>query len=105
MTARRDLSKLGLQRYKPNIYLKDHRLKKPVFNYLKDKPYLEYMNLAIGWADLEPEFIVNNYDEFLKILDDINSKFSGVIKKQSFFIFEKYHKLRCLPELKTFKFV
>ncbi|MHA1194312.1 MAG: Lrp/AsnC family transcriptional regulator, partial [Promethearchaeota archaeon] len=95
-----DLSKLGLQRYKPNIYLKDHRLKKPVFDYLKDKPYLEYMNLAIGWADLEPEFIVNDYNDFLKILDDINSKFSGAIKKQTFFIFEKYHKLRCLPELK-----
>jgi DNA-binding Lrp family transcriptional regulator len=95
-----DLSKLGLQRFKPNIYLKDHKLKKPVFDYLKDKPYLEYMNFAIGWADLEPEFVVKDFDELLKTLDEINSKFSGAIKKQTFFIFEKVHKLRCLPELK-----
>jgi len=93
-----DLSKLGLQRFKPNIYLKDHRLKAPVFNFLKNKHYLEYMNLSIGWADLEPEFVVKDFDELLKILDEINIKFSGAIKKQSFFIFEKVHKLRCLPE-------
>jgi len=94
-----DLSKLGIQSYKPDIYLKDHKLKKAVFNYLKDKPYLEYMNFAIGWSDLEPELVVKDFDELLKILDEINLKFSGVIKKQSFFIIEKVHKLRCLPEL------
>ncbi len=94
-----DLPKLGLQQFKVDIYLKDHKLKKPVFDYLKDKPYLEYMNLAIGWADLEPEFVVKNFDELLKILDEINSKFSGAIKKQSFFIMEKLYKLRCMPEL------
>jgi DNA-binding Lrp family transcriptional regulator len=93
-----DLSKLGLQGFKVDIYLKDHKLKKPVFDYLKDKPYLEYMNLAIGWADLEPEFVVKNFDELLKILEEINTKFSGAIKKQSFFIIEKMYKQRCMPE-------
>ena len=57
------------------------------------------MNLAIGWADLEPEFVVKNFDELLKILDEINLEFSGAIKKQAFFITEKTYKLRCLPEL------
>ena len=95
-----DLSKIGLQRFKPNIYLKDHQLKSPIYDYLKDKPYLEYMNLAIGWDDLGPEFVVKDFDELLKILDEINTKFSGAIKKQSFFIADKVHKLRCMPELK-----
>jgi len=94
-----DLSKLGLHRYKVDIYLKDHKLKKPILNYLKDKPYIEFMNLTIGWADLEPEFVVKDMDELLKILDVINSKFSGAIKKQSFFITEKFYKLRCLPQM------
>lgn len=94
-----DLSKIGLQRYKANIYLKDHRLKTPIYNYLKDKPYLEYMNLAFGWADLGPEFIVKDYDELLRILEGINFKFSGVIKRQSIFIADKVHKLRCMPEI------
>ncbi len=94
-----NLSKLNLHNYKVDIYLKDHKLKKPILNYLKDKPYIEFMNLALGWADLEPEFVVKDMDELLKILDEINFKFSGGIKKQSFFIEEKLYKLRCLPQL------
>lgn len=94
-----DYPKLGLQHFKVDIHLRDHRSKNPVFDYLKDKPYLEYMNLTIGWADLEPEFVVKDFDELLKILEEINTKFLGAIKKQSFFVIEKIHKLRCLPEL------
>lgn len=95
-----DLSKLDLHHYKVDIYLRDHKLKKPILEYLGNKHYVEYMNLAIGWADLEPEFVVKNMDELLCILDEINSKYSRAIKKQSFFINEKVHKLRCLPGLK-----
>ena len=73
-------------------------MKKPILEYLSQKPCLEYMNFAIGWSDLEPEFVVNRLDELMNILDVINNKFSGSIKKQSFFITEKVHKLRCLPE-------
>jgi len=93
-----DETKLDLHRYKADIYLKDHKLKKPVFDYLKNKSYIEYMNLAMGWADLEPEFVVKDMDELSKILEEINSKFSGAIKRQSFFVIEKFHKLRYLPE-------
>ncbi len=92
-----NLSKLNLQNYKVDIYLKNHKLKKSIIKYLEEKPYLEYMNLAIGWADIEPEFVVKNFDELLNILTEIDTKFSGAIKKQSFFIDEKVHKIRCLP--------
>ena len=94
-----DFSKLDLHSYKVDIYLKDHKFKKPIFNYLRKKPYLEFMNFALGWADLEPEFVVKNFDELLKILDEINTTFSGAIKKQSFFITEEVYKFRCMPEL------
>jgi len=94
-----DLSKLDLHHYKVDIYLKDHKLKKPILKYLESKSYVEYMNLAIGWADLEPEFVVKDTDELIQTLDEINVKYSGTIKKQSFFINEKVYKLRCMPEL------
>ena len=94
------LSKLDLQHYKVDIYLKEHKLKKSFLDYLGDKNYVEFMNFTLGWSDLEPEFIVKNFDELLKILDDINNNFSGSIKKQSFFITDKLHKIRCMPELK-----
>jgi DNA-binding Lrp family transcriptional regulator len=94
-----NLSKLGLKRFKIDIYLKNHKLKKPVLNFLKNKPYLEFMNIAIGWADLEPEFVVQKLDELYRILEDIDSNFPGAIKKQSFFITDKIYKLRCLPDI------
>ena len=94
-----DISKLNLQSYKVDIYLKNHKMKKPIIEYLESKTYLEFMNLALGWADLEPEFVVKNLEELVNILDEINSKFSGAIKKQSFFVTDKQYKLSCLPEL------
>jgi len=94
-----DLSKLNLQKFKVDIYLKNHKSKKPIFDYLVKKDYIDFMNFAIGWADLEPEFVVKDFDELLKILEEINKNFSGAIKKQSFFIVEKLYKQRCLPEL------
>ena len=94
-----DLSKLNLQKFKVDIHLKDHRLKKPIFDFLKSKSYLDFMNITIGWADLEPELVVKNFDELMKILSEINSKFSQAIKKQSFLIIEEFHKIQCMPDI------
>jgi len=94
-----DLSKLNLLHNKVDIYLKDHKKKKQILDYLQDKPYIEYMNLALGWADLEPEFIVKDFNELLKILDELNIKYGNVIKKQIFWVIEKTYKIRLLPEL------
>jgi len=93
-----DLSKLGLQHYKLEIYLKDHKQGKAIWNYLKEMPYLEYLNVAIGWCDLEFELIVENVDKLSQIMRDIDLKFPNAIKKQTFWIFEKVHKDRWLPE-------
>lgn len=93
------LAKLNLQKYKVDIYLKNHELKKPVYEYLAEKEYVEFMNFAIGWADLEPEFVVKDFNELLQILEEINQKFSGAIKKQTFFIAETLFKQRCLPDI------
>jgi len=95
-----DLSKLNLQHFKLDIYLKKHKLKKDIIRYLEEKNYLEYMNYSMGWSDLEPEFVVRDMNEMLSILDEINNTFSGAIKKQSFFIVDKVYKLRCMPQIK-----
>ena len=92
-----NLSKLGLQSFKVDIHLKDHKFKKQIIDYLKTKPYTEFMNIAIGWSDLEPEFVVKNLEELIKIMGEIGSEFPGAIKKQSFFIIEKTHKIQCMP--------
>lgn len=93
-----NISKLNLQHFKVDIYLKEHKFKKRIFQYLQKKPFTEYINFAIGWSDLEPEFVVKNLQELLDILEEIKKNFPNSIKKQSFFITDKLYKLRCMPE-------
>ncbi len=94
-----DSSKLGLSHYKLDIYLKDHKQRNYLWNYLKEKPYCDTLNVAIGWCDLEFELIVENVDQLGKIMDELYTKFPNAIKKQTFWIAEKIHKERWLPEL------
>jgi len=94
-----DLQKLELQHYKLDIYLKDHKQRNVIWNYLKEKPYCDTLNVAIGWCDLEFELIAENVDQLGKIMDELYSKFPNAIKKQTFWIAEKVHKERWLPEL------
>ena len=97
--VRIDLSHFDLQGYKVDIYLRDHHQKNSIIKYLEDKPFFEGLNLAIGWADIEPEFIVKNVNELNQILTEIDLKFPNTIKKQNYWIIEKYYKERWLPKL------
>ena len=94
-----DLAKIGLQHYKLEIYLKDHKYRRPIWNYVKEQSYCDTLNVAVGWSDLEFEIVVENVDKLGKIMDDIYSKFPNAVKKQTFWIAEKYYKERWLPEL------
>ncbi len=92
-------SLFGLHNFKIDIFLRDHKQRLPIIKYLETKPYFEVLNVAIGWSDIEPELLVKNIDELLEIMEDINLKFPNAIKRQKYFITEKVHKIRWLPEL------
>jgi Lrp/AsnC family leucine-responsive transcriptional regulator len=94
-----DISKLGLQKFGISIYLKDHSKKRVIQEYLKDNPFLEYIDEAIGWADIQFELIVENMNHLLEIIDEINSKFPGAIRKHTFIMAQQYHKECWLPEI------
>jgi len=94
-----DYSKIGMQNISIDIYLKEYKLKNNIIDYLKYNPYLFCMNIAIGWADLQPEFVVQNIESVNQILEDMNSKFPQSIRKSTFWIMTKVHKERWLPEM------
>jgi DNA-binding Lrp family transcriptional regulator len=94
-----DYPKIGLQHFKVDIYLKEHKQKKHIIKFLENKVYFEGLNLVVGWADIEPEFIVKNIDELNQVLADIDSNFPNVIKKQNYWITEENYKERWLPKL------
>jgi Lrp/AsnC family transcriptional regulator, leucine-responsive regulatory protein len=94
-----NLQALNLQHYKLEIYLRNYSQRKQIWDYLKNQPFCDTLNVSIGWCDLEFEIIVENVSILSEIMDDINNRFPNVIKKQSFWIFEKIHKERWLPDL------
>jgi Lrp/AsnC family leucine-responsive transcriptional regulator len=94
-----DLSKLELQKFKVEIYLKRHSQKRSIIKFLENKPYFECLNLVVGWADIEPEFVVKDVNELNQILEEIDSAFPNTIKKQVYWIVEEIHKERWLPKL------
>jgi len=94
-----DYSKLGLQLYKVDIYLKDHKKRNDIIKYLKTKPNFIVLNVAMGWSDIEPEFVVKNVEELTEEIEKINSKFPNVIKNYDFWFTPTIHKFRWLPEM------
>jgi len=93
-----DISKMGLEKFVLNIYLREQKQRNFLVNYLKDLPYLEYIDIALGWADLQLEVILKDINDLTKIMDQIASKFPNAIKKQNLMIATQYHKERWLPE-------
>lgn len=94
-----DLAKLGLQHFKIDIHLKEHNSRKAIITYLESKPYMDCINVSVGWADIEPEFIVKDVNELSAILEDIDRAIPNAIKKQSFWITENSYLERWLPKL------
>lgn len=94
-----DYSKIGLHEYKIDMYLRDYSKRDEILKYLERQPYFVVLNTAIGWADIEPEFVLKNTDELFEVMEEIDSSFPHAIKKQEYWIIDKVHKFRWLPEM------
>ena len=91
--------KIGLQFFKIDIYLKQFKERESIIKYLETQPFFVVLNVAVGWADIEPEFVVKNVETLLEILEELNERFPNIIKKQVFWIAKENHKERWLPEM------
>ena len=76
-------SLLGFQRFKADIYLKNHSQRLNIINYIKQDPHLMYISTSTGICDLEFEFIVKSQKELIGIIENINLKFPDSIKNYS----------------------
>ena len=95
-----DLSKFNLNNYLIDIYLKEHNKKKDIINYMKTKSFVDcIMDGIIGWADIQIEVFLKNIEHLIKIMGEIDSNFSGAIRKQTYWITTERHKERWLPEM------
>ena len=93
-----DISKLGLKPFKVDVYLKEHTQRKAIMEYIKYNPNLVFIGTSAGVSDLELEPDLKDSDMIHHMLEDINMKFPGAIRKYEYFSIQQVHKFRCLPE-------
>jgi DNA-binding Lrp family transcriptional regulator len=95
-----DISQLDFQNCMIDLYLKDHTKGNKIKEYLKGIPNVGYiMDMTIGWCDINFELLVKNFNSLTSIIDDIDKKFPGAIRKTNFWMARTIHKERWLPEL------
>jgi len=94
-----DISKLGYQNVKVDLFLNNYNEKIKIINYIKHNPYLLCIMTSIGRAHIELEFNVENTKNLYYILEDLIDKFPNIINYYKYFTFLKNHKLSWIPEL------
>jgi Lrp/AsnC family leucine-responsive transcriptional regulator len=94
-----DLVKLGLKRYKVDIYLKEYKQRNNIIRYIKKCPFLIYISTSTGISDLEFEFVVENSEKLIEIVEDINTTFPNSVRSYNFYGDLKIYKETFLPKL------
>ncbi|MFW6122454.1 MAG: Lrp/AsnC family transcriptional regulator [Petrotogales bacterium] len=101
-----DHSKLGLQSVAIDLYMTDRSKKKQIIEYVCQNPYMyDLMSKSIGWSDFTFELMIENMDKVFQAINDLEKKFPDTIRKTNYWLTEKVHKERWLPEMpkKNFK--
>jgi Lrp/AsnC family leucine-responsive transcriptional regulator len=96
-----DISKLGYEHYKVDIWLKEISKRKEIWRYIRENPHVTFINTSAGYSDLEVEFEVESLDKLLYFMEEVQAKFLNSIRKFIYFSRNpnQIQKLRCLPEL------
>jgi Lrp/AsnC family leucine-responsive transcriptional regulator len=98
-------SKLGLQHCAIDVYLKDFSKRTQILEYVKSIPNVsDIMDMTIGWCDFNFEVNVESIDRLNQIMEDIERKFPGAIRKMNFWMSGTLYKKRSLPEMTELDF-
>ena len=94
-----DIEKLGYRHFKIDIYLREHKQRYKIIDYLKPNPNLVHIGTSSGVSDLELEFHVENANQLYQIMNDLVAKFPNAIKNYKHYIIQQIHKLRYMPSI------
>jgi len=94
-----DTSKLGYKHYKVDIWLREISKRKKLWKLLQFNPYVTFINTSAGYADIEIEFVIENTDKLIDIVEKLSKNFPSAIRKYTYFRIKKIHKFRSLPKL------
>lgn len=101
-----DISKFGYEHYKVDLWLRKISKRKKLWKNLQFNPFVTFINTSVGYADLEIEFVTENTDSLIDIVEKISQEFPNAIRKYTYFRLKKHNnKFRSLPNMteKDFK--
>ena len=84
--------------YKVFIYLNDISKENQLYSYCRSIPQITYLINSFGEWDIELDIEVKNVNEFRKIMMDLTSKFSDIIKDYSSLLIYKIYKYNLFPK-------
>lgn len=94
-------AKLGLYGCSVDLYLKDQSKRQQILAYLIEIPDIyDIMDMSIGWSDIGFQLFINNINDLTKIIEEIETKFPNSIKRYDYWMEQKCHYERWLPEMK-----
>jgi Lrp/AsnC family leucine-responsive transcriptional regulator len=84
-----DINKLGYEFFKAIIYFKSlsHKEELALMEWMKQEPHSVYYIRSLAPWEAEFEFVVENYLQFNKIIDEMRQKFPNVIRNCEHVIF------------------
>lgn len=94
-----DITKLGYRNFKVDIYLREHKQRYNIINYIKFNPNLVHISTSSGISDIELEFHVEHVNQLYEIMNDLVVKFPNAIRNYKHFTIQQVHKIRYMPEI------
>ena len=93
-----DVNKIGYQKFKTYVQLRDYGLRKDLIGFIKNNVYLTNIDTNSGESDLELEFVLENINQLRDIMDDLTDRFSGILRNYDIISVVKLHKYVFFPE-------
>ncbi len=92
-----DLSKIGYDSYRIDIYLTSSRIK-GIHEFFKHHPNIYQVHYTIGGADIEIELFVNGLQHLINIMEEIKANFNEVIDYMDYFSYSSIIRMNYVPD-------
>ena len=89
---------MGYISYRIDLQLNSTARNKELFEFCKMRKNIYQINKTIGGADFEIEIIVKDNNHLLELIDEIKTKFKGVVNDIDYFAFSVFHILKYIPD-------